>query len=51
MPDDYTEVVVCKRILGMTHEEIAGRIGRGTEATRDVLHRAMVRLAFLLEAS
>ncbi len=50
MPDDYREVVTCAKILGMTHEEIAERLDRTPSATRVLLHRAMVRLAVLLES-
>lgn len=49
MPDDYREVLVRSRVLGMSHREIAADIGRTEAATRQLLSRALARLTTLLD--
>jgi RNA polymerase sigma-70 factor (ECF subfamily) len=49
MPDDYREVVVLSRYVGMTHREIAAEMGRSELAVRTLLSRALARLAELLD--
>jgi RNA polymerase sigma-70 factor (ECF subfamily) len=48
LPDDYREVLTLARIVGLSHREIAERLGRGEEAVRKLLSRARARLAILL---
>ena len=45
LPDDYREVVTLARLEGLSHAEIARRLGRSEVATRKILHRALARLA------
>lgn len=49
LSEDHREVLTCAKILGMSHAEISAHIGRSEGATRVLLNRAMVKLAFLLE--
>ena len=49
MPDDYREVVVLSRYVGMSHHEIAAEMGRSELAVRTLLSRALARLAELLD--
>ena len=51
LPDDYREVIVLSRIIGLSHAEVATRIGRSELATRQLLRRALVRLTGLLRNS
>lgn len=45
LPDDYREVIVLARIVGLPHQEISERMGRTGSATRNLLGRALTRLA------
>lgn len=49
LPDDYREVILQARILGMSHEQIADQAGRSPAAVRTRLCRALARLATLLD--
>ena len=49
LPEHYREVVVLSRIVGLSHREIAERLGKTELATRTILRRALVRLAGLLD--
>lgn len=49
MPDDYREVVVLSRYVGLSHREIAAEMGRSELAVRTLLSRALARLAELLD--
>ena len=49
LPDEYREVITLARIAGLSHAEIAQQLGRSEPACRQLLKRAMVRLAVLLE--
>ncbi|MCA8977369.1 MAG: sigma-70 family RNA polymerase sigma factor [Planctomycetes bacterium] len=51
LPEEYRQVVVSARILGMPHAEIAAEMGRSEGAVRVLLHRALVRLGWLLSAA
>lgn len=51
LPDDYRAVIVQAQLLRLPHAEIAGRMGRSEGATRVLLHRAVVRLAALLDVA
>lgn len=50
LPDDYREVILAARLLGLSHDEIAHRMGRTPAAVRVLLHRALARLARLSSA-
>lgn len=45
LPEDYREVIVLARIVGLPHAEIARRMDRTESATRNLLGRALTRLA------
>ncbi|MFK7740226.1 MAG: RNA polymerase sigma factor [Planctomycetota bacterium] len=48
---DHREVLVLARIVGLPHKEIAERLGRTESSVRNLLGRAMVRLAALVDSS
>lgn len=48
LPEEYREVITLHRVLGLDHEQIAARMGRTTNASRVLLHRAIARLSRLL---
>lgn len=50
LPQDYRDVITWSKLLGMTHGEIATRMGRSETAVRALLYRALVRLGFLLDS-
>lgn len=50
LPEEYREVITLARIVGLSHREIAERMGRNEEAVRKLLSRARARLARLLAA-
>lgn len=45
LPDDYREVITLSRIVGLSHAEIARQMGRSEESSRQLLRRALVKLA------
>ena len=47
--EEQREVVIQSRLIGLSHKEIARAIGKSEGATRVLLHRALVRLAELLD--
>ncbi len=49
LPDDFRTVIHLARIKGLSHREIAERMGRSILATRTLLSRALARLASELE--
>ena len=49
LPPDYREVIVLARLRGLTHAQIAERLGRTELATRTLLSRALARLALAME--
>ena len=48
LPDDYREVIVLRNLEGLSHEEVARRMGRGVGAVRMLWVRALARLRELL---
>lgn len=48
LPDDYREIVVLARIVGMSHQDIADHLGRTLPSVRNALGRAITRLGLLL---
>ncbi|MEM6673599.1 MAG: sigma-70 family RNA polymerase sigma factor [Planctomycetota bacterium] len=50
LPEEYREVIVQAKIAGHSREEIAAATGKSPGAVRMLLHRAMARLAVLLDA-
>ena len=51
LPNDYREVIVLSRIIGLSHAEVAERMERSLEAIYALLSRALARLSMLLEES
>jgi RNA polymerase sigma-70 factor (ECF subfamily) len=49
LPEVWREVVVAVRLQGLSHVEVARRLGRSESATRTILSRALARLATELE--
>lgn len=49
LPDDWRDVVALVRLSGLSHAEVARRLGRTESATRTLLSRALARLATELE--
>ena len=37
LPDDYREVLILRNLEGLSHEEVAKRMGRGAGAVRDAM--------------
>ncbi|MBK7642293.1 MAG: RNA polymerase sigma factor [Planctomycetes bacterium] len=50
LSDEQREVVVLSKIVGLSHAQIAERLGKTEVATRSLLHRALARLALELGA-
>lgn len=46
---DYREVILLARVVGLSHAEIAQRMGRTESATWNLLSRALAKLSTLLE--
>ena len=51
LPEDYREVIVQFRLLGLSHAEIAEKMGRSENAVRLLLSRALARLVTLVGPS
>jgi RNA polymerase sigma-70 factor (ECF subfamily) len=49
LPDEYRRVIVAARLIGQPHAEIAAELGKNEGAVRMLLHRALVRLALLMQ--
>jgi RNA polymerase sigma-70 factor (ECF subfamily) len=50
LPDDYREVILLGRVVDLPQEEIAARMGRSVDSVRNLLHRALARVAGLADA-
>jgi len=48
LPEDHREIVLMSRLIGLSHKEIATRLGRTESSVRTVLCRALGRLARIL---
>jgi RNA polymerase sigma-70 factor (ECF subfamily) len=44
LPDDYRTVIVLRNLEGLSHEEVAARLGRNVGAVRMLWVRALARL-------
>ncbi len=44
LKDEYREVIVLTKIDGLSYKEIAGRLGKSSEAVRKLVSRAMAEL-------
>ncbi len=49
LPEDYREVIVLSRIVGLSRAEIAERMGRTEASVRNLLSRALAELATHLD--
>lgn len=49
LPDEYRRVIVAARLIGQSHAEIAAELGKNEGAVRMLLHRALARLARLMQ--
>jgi RNA polymerase sigma-70 factor (ECF subfamily) len=49
LPEHYREVVALARIAGLTYEQVASATGRSADAVRNILARALNKLAVLLD--
>jgi len=49
LTEEQREVVIQSRLVGLGHKEIARALGKSEGATRVLLHRALVRLAEVLD--
>jgi RNA polymerase sigma-70 factor, ECF subfamily len=50
LPADYAEVILLRNVEGLSHDEIAGRMGRGVGAVRMLWVRALARLRHELDS-
>lgn len=49
LPDDYREVILLSRVVGLTRPEVAREMGRTEASIRNLLFRALMRLGDLLD--
>lgn len=49
LPEDYREAVTLHRLCGMSHAEIAAKMGRSEGAVRNLVYRGMSRLALRVD--
>lgn len=49
LPDDYRQAILLARVIGLPHEEVAAQMGRTVDSVRNLLHRALARLAALAD--
>ena len=48
LSEEHRQVIVPAKVVGLSHSEIAAKIGKTEEASRMLLSRALVRLSGLL---
>ncbi len=49
LPEDYREVILLARVVGMPRAEVAAALGRSEAAVRNLLHRALALLSQRLD--
>ncbi|MEM7308667.1 MAG: sigma-70 family RNA polymerase sigma factor [Planctomycetota bacterium] len=49
LPEDYREVILLSRIVGLERAQVAVEMGRTEDSVRNLLHRALTRLAQAIE--
>lgn len=49
LPDDYREAITLHKLCGLSHAEIAERLGRSEGAVRNLVYRGISRLALLVD--
>jgi RNA polymerase sigma-70 factor (ECF subfamily) len=49
LPEDYREVVLLSRVVGLTRAEVAAAMGRSEPSVRNLLHRALAALSQRLD--
>lgn len=49
LADDEREVVLLSRVAGLSRAEVASALGRSEAGTRNLLHRALIKLAARLD--
>lgn len=49
LPEDYREVILLSRVIGLPHSEIAKKMNRNEGAVRTLLSRALTRLSGILD--
>jgi len=49
LPEDYREAVTLHKLCGLSHAEIAQRLGRSEGAVRNLVYRGISRLALLVD--
>jgi RNA polymerase sigma-70 factor (ECF subfamily) len=45
LPEHYRDVIVLCRVVGLSQEDVAARMGRSVDSVRNLLHRALARVA------
>ena len=51
LPDHYQQVIIMSRVQGLTHAQIAKRIGRSEGAVRNLLYRGLAAISDALDAA
>lgn len=49
LPEDYREVVILSRFVGLSRADVAKQMNKTEDSVRNLLHRALSRLAEILE--
>ena len=49
LPEDYREVILLSRVVGLSRPEVASQMGRSEGSVRNLLHRALLQLSALLD--
>ncbi len=49
LPEDYREAITLHKLCGLSHAEIAERLGRSEGAVRNLVYRGISRLALLVD--
>jgi RNA polymerase sigma factor (sigma-70 family) len=50
LPEDYREAITLHKLCGLSHAEIAERLGRSEGAVRNLVYRGISRLALLVDS-